>query len=74
MDQQDNEIHHIQFFDSNGELPTSMTILVRHKKGQIKKNKRPINSDDLLLIHRELKGKKSLKKILNHGKSKKRKS
>jgi len=73
MDQHDNEIHHIQFFDSSGELPTSMTILVRHKKGQPKKNRKPISSDDLLQIHRELKGAKSLKKLL-HGKPSKRKS
>ncbi|GEM_PF-3300564 len=73
MNEQDNEIHHIQFFDSNGDLPTSITILVRRKKGREKKNRNPISSDNLLEIHQELKTKKSIKQILSHGKPSKRK-
>lgn len=66
MDSQNNyhnEIHHLQFFDNEGDIPASITILVRQKnraknqsKSQVKSRPdTPISNDDLIDIHQELK-------------------
>ncbi|MDO8471982.1 MAG: hypothetical protein Q7S64_02445 [bacterium] len=57
MDQYDSEIHHIQFLDANGEIPASLTILVRQKKGQRPSlfNQRSLNKKDISELKTELK-------------------
>lgn len=57
MDQYDSEIHHIQFLDANGEIPASLTILVRQKKGQNQPifNKPPLSKEVANDIKEELK-------------------
>ena len=51
MDDKNNEIHHVQFSDGSDDIPSSITILIRHSKHQ----NQPISRDDLLDIHADLK-------------------
>lgn len=48
------EYHHYQFIDPySGEMPFSITMLIRYnKKDSIKEN--PINANDLILLDQEL--------------------
>jgi len=57
MDQYDSEIHHIQFVDTDGEIPASLTILVRQKKGQNNSlfSRRSLNKQDISDLKKELK-------------------